>query len=144
MSPVKKETVKAETRKVVAAAKTETKKAAATAKTETKKVAAAVKAAPKKVAPKKPVVKKTSAVKKAEPKKAATPAKEETKTTVVVEFYGKQVNTADVVAKAEKAYKDAHAGIEIKTLEVYVKPEEDAAYYVVNGEGSDDFKVSLD
>lgn len=140
MSPVKKETVKAETRKVVAAAKTETKKAAATAKTETKKVAAAVKAAPKKTTAKK-TTKKTTA-RKAETKKAAT--KEATKTTVVVEFYGKQVNTADIVAKAEKAYKDSHKDADIKTLDVYVKPEEDAAYYVVNGEGSDDFKVSLD
>lgn len=140
MSPVKKETVKAETRKVVAAAKTETKKAAATAKTETKKVAAAVKAAPKKTTAKK-TTKKTTA-RKAETKKAA--AKEAAKTTVVVEFYGKQVNTADIVAKAEKAYKDSHKDADIKTLDVYVKPEEDAAYYVVNGEGSDDFKVSLD
>lgn len=137
MSPVKKETVKAETRKVVAAAKSETKKAAATAKTETKKAAAA-KTAPKKTAARKTAVKK-AAVKKPETKKAV-----ETKTTVVVEFYGKQVNTEDIVAKAEKAYRDAHEDVEIKTLEVYVKPEEDAAYYVVNGEGSDDFKVSLD
>lgn len=141
MSPVKKETVKAETRKVVAAAKTETKKAAATAKTETKKVAAAVKAAPKKTTAKKTTTRKTTA-KKTESKKAA--AKEAAKTTVVVEFYGKQVNTADIVAKAEKAYKDSHKDADIKTLDVYVKPEEDAAYYVVNGEGSDDFKVSLD
>lgn len=141
MSPVKKETVKAETKKVVAAAKTETKKAAATAKTETKKAEASVKAAPKKTAAKKTTTRRTAA-KKTETKKAA--AKEEAKTTVVVEFYGKQVNTADIVAKAEKAYTDAHKDAEIKTLEVYVKPEEDAAYYVVNGEGSDDFKVSLD
>lgn len=136
MSPVKKETVKAEAKKVVEAAKTETKKAAETAKTETKKAVSAVKAAPKKTAAKKTTARRTAAKK--------TAAKAETKTTVVVEFYGKQVNTADVVARAEQAYKDAHADVEIKTLEVYVKPEEDAAYYVVNGEGSDDFKVSLD
>ena len=42
-----------------------------------------------------------------------------------------------------KAYEEAHKGAEIKTIEVYVKPEENVAYYVVNGEGSDDYKVTL-
>ena len=32
---------------------------------------------------------------------------------------------------------------DIKTIEIYVKPEENAAYYVVNGVGADDYKIEL-
>jgi hypothetical protein len=120
MTPVKKSSVKVEAKKVVEAAKAETKKAA-----------------PKKAVAKKPAAKKAPTKKTAAPKAAV-------KKTVVVEFYGKQVNTADIVAKAEKAYQEAHKDTEIKTFEVYIKPEENAAYYVVNGEGSEDFKIALD
>ena len=56
---------------------------------------------------------------------------------------GKQIVAKDVLDKAVKAYAEAHKGAEIKTIEVYVKPEENVAYYVVNGEGSDDYKVTL-
>ena len=34
-------------------------------------------------------------------------------------------------------------GTVIETIEIYVKPEEHTAYYVVNGEGSDQYKVML-
>ena len=34
-------------------------------------------------------------------------------------------------------------GAVIETIEIYVKPEEHAGYYVVNGEGSDQYKVML-
>lgn len=48
----------------------------------------------------------------------------------------------DISALSEKVVKAAKApdGAEIV---VYVKPEEGAAYYTVNGEGSDAFKVEL-
>ena len=42
-----------------------------------------------------------------------------------------------------EAYKSTHKGVEIKEVELYVVAEEGAAYYVVNGEASDDFKVML-
>ena len=48
---------------------------------------------------------------------------------------------ADQAAKA--AFAQAHEGVEIKSIELYVKPEEAVAYYVVNGEGSDDYKIEL-
>ena len=63
--------------------------------------------------------------------------------TVVVEFAGKQIMAKDVLQKAEEAYLVAHKDVEIKTLELYISPEQNAAYYVVNGEGGDDFKVML-
>lgn len=67
----------------------------------------------------KAAAKKTSA-KKAEPK-----------TNVVVEFYGRQIITKDVVAACEAAYK-AENKEAVKSIDVYVKPEDNAAYYVVN------------
>ena len=94
---------------------------------------------------------KAEAKKAEEPKKETakkTPAKRTTakdiKTSVVVQFAGKEVTEKDLIAAVKKAYtkKGNNVG-DIKTIEIYVKPEESAAYYVVNGEASDDFKVML-
>ena len=63
--------------------------------------------------------------------------------TVVVEFAGKQIMAKDVLKKAEEAYLAAHKGVGIKTLEIYISPEQNAAYYVVNGEASKDFVIQL-
>ena len=49
----------------------------------------------------------------------------------------------DVLDQAVKAYKSTHKGVEIKTIELYIVANEGAAYYVVNGEGNDDFKIML-
>lgn len=81
--------------------------------------------------------KKTSAAKKAPAKKV------EPKASVIIEYAGNQIVAKDVLAAATKAFKASNKGVTIKTIEVYVKPEENVAYYVVNGEGSDDYKVSL-
>ena len=75
--------------------------------------------------------------------KKAPAKKADPKACVYIEFAGKQIVAKDVLDKAVKAYAEAHKGAEIKTIEVYVKPEENVAYYVVNGEGSDDYKVTL-
>lgn len=80
---------------------------------------------------------------KAETAKKAPAKKVEPKTSIVIEFGGKQVVAKDIVAAATKAYKKANRGVVIKKIEVYVKPEEQVAYYVVNGEGSEDYKVEL-
>ena len=63
--------------------------------------------------------------------------------TVVVEFAGKQIMAKDVLKKAEEAYLAAHKGVGIKTLELYISPEQNAAYYVVNGAASKDFVIQL-
>ena len=88
------------------------------------------------------------AVSAAGQKKAACVAEEKYTTheagrTVVVEFAGKQIMAKDVLQKAEEAYLAAHKDVEIKTLELYISPEQNAAYYVVNGEASEDFVVQL-
>ena len=133
-----------------AAPKTETVKA------EAKTAAAEVKAeTPVKAVVEAPAAKPVETTKKAPAKKA--PAKKaDPKACVVIEFSGKQIVAKDVLDitdylcdechrkfEAVKAYAEAHKGAEIKTIEVYVKPEENVAYYVVNGEGSDDYKVIL-
>ena len=56
-----------------------------------------------------------------------------TKKTLYVQYNGKQVEEKDIVASVKKAWTDAGNKVgEIKTMEVYVKPEEDAVYYVIN------------
>lgn len=103
---------------------------------ETKAVKAEVKAeAPKAEEPKKETAKKTPAKR--------TTAKD-IKTSVVVQFAGKEVAEKDLIAAVKKAYtKKGNKVGDIKTIEIYVKPEESAAYYVVNGVGADDYKIEL-
>lgn len=80
-------------------------------------------------------------------RKPAAPVKEvvkpEIEKNVVVEFGGRQVAAEDVLAQAEKAYAETHPGTVIKSIELYISPEQNAAYYVVNGEGSEDFRIQL-
>lgn len=103
-----------------------------TAKKTEEKAAVEKKAAEKKTAEKKAVEKKPAA-KPAEPTQS-----------VVIQYGSDEVVTKDVVAAAVKAYKSKHKGVEIKTVEVYIKPEERAAYYVVNGDDSQgDNKIEL-
>ena len=49
----------------------------------------------------------------------------------------------DVLDRAVKAFKKSHRGVEIKTIDLYIVANEGAAYYVVNGEASEDFVVQL-
>lgn len=120
----KKETVKKEPVKKEAVKKETVKKE--TAKKETEKKAPAKAAATKAAPAKKP------AAKKAEPAAA-----------VHFQFDGKDLVAKDVLDQAVKAYKSTHKGVEIKTIELYIVANEGAAYYVVNGEGNDDFKIML-
>lgn len=93
---------------------------------------------------------------KAEEKKAEEPKKEtkkapakraaakDIKTSVVVQFAGKEVTEKELIAAVKKAYtKKGNKVGDIKTIEIYVKPEENAAYYVVNGVGADGYKIEL-
>lgn len=94
---------------------------------------------------------KAEAKKAEEPKKETAkkaPAKRTTakdiKTSVVVQFAGKEVTEKELIAAVKKAYtKKGNKVGDIKTIEIYVKPEESAAYYVVNGVGADDYKIEL-
>ena len=66
------------------------------------------------------------------------------KATVHIQFGGdKDVVAKDILDKAVEAYKAAHKDAEIKSVELYIVPEKSAAYYVVNGEESDDNRIEL-
>ena len=97
---------------------------------------------------KKTTVKKTEAKKAAEEadietaapkeeKKAAAAKKAEPKVSAVIQCSAGQVTVEDLTAAAARAYKEAHEGAEIENITIYIKPEENAVYYVVNGDDSE-------
>ena len=146
---------------MAATKKTETK--AAVVNETAKPVAEVKEAAPEAAAPEVKEIVKTPEVKAEEPKKEAAPkktaapkkeapakkapakkapVKKEIKTAVYVQYAGKEAEVEKLVAAAKKAYGAAgHKETDIKTVEIYVKPEENTAYYVINGEGSDNYKI---
>ena len=120
--------------------------------------AAAAKAAPAKeekapvkkteVKEEKAPAKKAEAPKKAAPKTAAKTtktvktAKETVSQNVYVQFDGKEVKTEELVEQVKAIWTgEGHRASSIKSLEVYVKPEDAAAYYVINGK--DTGKIEL-
>lgn len=118
-----------------APAKTEVKAPVkAEVKTETtvpkaEEVKAEVKEEAKKAPAKKEPAKKAPA-KKATPVKAA---KAEIKTALYVQFAGNEVTEADIIDKVKAAYvAEGHKESAIKEINLYVKPEEYAVYYVIN------------
>lgn len=100
--------------------------------TETKavEVAAEKKAPAKKTAAKKAAAPKTAAKKTTTKAAAKKTAAEEN---VFVEYLGAQISSTDLIAKAKK-----DSGVKSpKNVNVYVKPEENKVYYVIDGkEGS--------
>ena len=125
--PSKAEAVKTAVVETVKAA-TETVKAATESVKETAKEAVKTAKAPAKTAgkaeAKKPAVRRTA-------KKAAVAAEE-----IFIQYAGKEFTTKDVVANVKKAWTEMTGKKEedIQDIKVYVKTEENKAYYVVNGE----------
>ena len=109
------------------------------AKTETTKTAAVqktVKAEPVKAAAKAPAAEKPAAKKPAAKKTASkkTSAKKDIKVKAIVEYYGKQVEEKEIIASVKKAWTKSGRKVgEIKSIDLYIKPEEGAVYYVING-----------
>ncbi len=134
----------AETKAAVPAeAKTEVKaevKAAPAKKTPVKAAAPApAKKAPVKKAPAKKAPAKTAAAKKA-PAKTAAPMTE-VKEQFYIQFLGKDLEKDEIISRAKAAYKEAGNKAAVKSLDVYVKFEESAVYYVVNGDISGRFEI---
>ncbi len=127
--------VKEETMKEAASKKASAKKAAPK-KTEAAEVKAEETKTAEEPAPKKAPAKKTAA------KKAAAKTAEP-EVTVTIQFQGKDIAAAQVAEKAKEAFAQLNPEVEVKTMDIYVKPEEGVAYYAVNGEGSGDYKVEL-
>lgn len=77
------------------------------------------------------------------PKKATEKTKTETSLKTIVQVNGKDIDVSNIAADALKAYKSVHKRKVVNEFVVYVKPEENAAYYTINGEGSDEYKIEL-
>ena len=64
------------------------------------------------------------------------------KTSMFVEYKGKQVEDKAILAAVKKAWTESGNKVgDMKTVELYIKPEEAAVYYVING--TDTGKVEL-
>lgn len=90
-----------------------------------------------KKATKKAAEKKETAAKKEPATKKETTAKKTTKKATEVEVYiqfaGNQVVEKDIEDRIKAAFvAEGHKESAIKSLKIYVKPEENAAYYVIN------------
>ena len=156
MEEVKKTTAKVVAKAAPAAKAAEEKKpevkAAAPVKEVEAKKAEVKKAAPAAKAEKKAPAKKAPA-KKAEVKKAAPAAKAEKKApvkkaaeveeTVNFQFSGKSYTPDDLMKIFRDVWKYDLNGKEedVKSIELYVKPEENTAYYVINGDVTGSFFI---
>lgn len=59
------------------------------------------------------------------------------KSNIYVEYKGNQTACKDILAAAKKVWvSDGNKVKDLDTVDLYVKPEENAVYYVFNGEKS--------
>ena len=57
-----------------------------------------------------------------------------TKENIYLQFQGKEISNETMVSMVKSAWKEAgKSEKDIKTLDIYVKPEESQLYYVING-----------
>lgn len=103
----------------------ETVKAAEVKETKTPVVKEEVKETAKKAPAKKAPAKKASA--------KTTTAKKEVVTETYIQFAGQETLTSEILAKVKAAYvAEGHKESAIKSVKLYVKPEDSAVYYVIN------------
>ena len=118
--PVEEKTaeVKSAEEKTTAVKSEELAKKTAAKKTTTRKTAAAKKTTTKTAA-------KTTAAKKAEPV-----------TEVYVQYWGKEIHTSEVADRIKKIWTEdmGKKASELKDLKIYIKPEDNGAHYVINGD----------
>ena len=93
----------------------------------------------KKTAAKKTITRKTTAAKKTTTKTAAktTAAKKaEPVTEVYVQYWGKEIHTSEVADRIKKIWTEdmGKKASELKDLKIYIKPEDNGAHYVINGD----------
>ena len=104
------------------------------AKTTAKAAEAKTTETAKKAPAKKTTARKTPA-KRTTTKKAAVVTEE-----VYLQYAGKEFSSADLTAKVKEIWKEmGKKAADLKDIKVYVKPEENAAYYVINNEETGSF-----
>ena len=146
MAEVKKATAKvvakvpAEEKKVeVKAAEVKAPEVKAEVKKEAVKKTPAAKKAPAKKAP----AAKKETVKKETVKKAPAAKKPVVKEEVNFQFSGKSYTSEDLIRITRDVWKYDLNGKEedVKSIELYVKPEENTAYYLINGDVTGSFFI---
>ena len=110
---------------------------------ETVKKTAAKKTTAKKAPAKKTAAAKKTTAKKETVKKEAPAKKEAVKETIHLQFAGKNYTTEDLVKIAKDVWKyDLNQKVgDFKSVELYVKPEEQVVYYVINGDVTGSFGI---
>ena len=83
----------------------------------------------------KPAEKKT-AVKKPAIRKPAAAKKTGVKETIYLQYLGKEINKDDVIKSVKDVWtKQMKQKVgDLKSIDLYLKPEENAVYYVINGD----------
>ena len=122
-----------------AAEKQKKKKTAEVKSAEEKTTAVKSEEPAKKTAAKKTTTRKTTAAKKTTTKTAAktTAAKKaEPVTEVYVQYWGKEIHTSEVADRIKKIWTEdmGKKASELKDLKIYIKPEDNGAHYVINGD----------
>ena len=77
------------------------------------------------------------------PKKETVSKKAEPTLKTIVQVNGKDIDVSTIAADTLKSYKSVHKRKVVNEFVIYVKPEENVAYYTINGEGSDEYKIDL-
>lgn len=127
------ETKAAETTETEASVKADKKTAADAPRTEKTIEKAAVSATEKKDTKTKAAEKEAPRAKRGPKPGAKKAAKEDLKPEVFIQFQNKEAVVEEAVEKAKGQFvADGHRVSTIKTLQIYLKPEEGAAYYVIN------------
>lgn len=93
----------------------------------------------KKTAAKKTTTRKTTAAKKTTTKtavKTTAAKKAEPVTEVYVQYWGKEIHTSEVADRIKKIWTEdmGKKASELKDLKIYIKPEDNGAHYVINGD----------
>lgn len=146
MAEVKKATAKVVAKVPAEEKKVEVKEAEVKApevKAEVKKEAVKKTPAAKKAPAKKAPAAKKETVKKETVKKAPAAKKPVVKEEVNFQFSGKSYTSEDLIRITRDVWKYDLNGKEedVKSIELYVKPEENIAYYVINGDVTGSFFI---
>ncbi|HCG86215.1 MAG TPA: hypothetical protein DEW33_06960 [Lachnospiraceae bacterium] len=146
MAEVKKATAKVVAKVPAEEKKVEVKEAEVKApevKAEVKKEAVKKTPAAKKAPAKKAPAAKKETVKKETVKKAPAAKKPVVKEEVNFQFSGKSYTSEDLIRITRDVWKYDLNGKEedVKSIELYVKPEENTAYYVINGDVTGSFFI---
>lgn len=74
-------------------------------------------------------------VKAATQNNTQTVKEEAVRETICLQYQGKDITNETMVSMVKTAWKESGKNVkDIKTLDIYVKPEEGQLYYVINGE----------